>query len=370
MRHFAVCVLVCIMLWAVLASGQNSSSSSSTGSRVPVKNHTNALSNCNVPPHCLGPLLNSTTINQLYNKTNLQCGQENSRYAKSWLYYDHSTSPPICLNLNMRRKAWFFPTVDYFSVMQLIGSFNTALGTGLNLTWLMYPDFVFRVEAGGFATDWQYVWKQPPLNDPLPDIPYILPFATVIVTVTDGVITGLNWDDGGCLTCGGDQCIGGLDAFGNPTNDRFCGVRLTDCGFNATAPAYYGNFTVPNGVPHLFSDPDNAPEVPGTTDCDLSVYIGWTGTDAKGQFLTSSEETLSRFRSYSIVSAANSAGQTLYQAAPPVPSWGDTNPNLPVPGGSTQQGVDYTPQSLRHSQEQPLQGLVEENALPTMVYGK
>jgi len=302
-------------------SSSTGEASLSAGCYVEYANGGQVLAPSCYPP---GATMNATTIAATYNRTNLMCDTFANSEQQGWQYFSLEGSPPICINLNARRKAIFFPTVDYYSVLQIDNSFNTTLN-GDKLTWLMYPQFVFRLEVGGFATDWQYVWKQ---SEDLTTV-YTLAYATAIIEVTDGYVTNVYWDTT-CSTCSDDACIGGPDGAGGTTDGRFCGVDVTTCNYNDTVNGYYGNFTI-GGVNTLFSVPEQA--FAGGNDCDLSVYIGWTGTDGHGQFLTSSEETLSNFQSYSIAAAAESAAHTVTQNAPPAPSFSDvSNNNLPVPG--------------------------------------
>eukprot|EP00753_Platysulcus_tardus_P016467 PLAT5741.1.p1 GENE.PLAT5741.1~~PLAT5741.1.p1 ORF type:complete len:210 (+),score=50.46 PLAT5741.1:56-685(+) len=96
--------------------------------------------------------------------------------------------------------------------------------------------------------------------------PSVVSVLTAIVTVDKGTVINVSWDNG-CYACDADvpsQCVAGLD----------CGGNANQCDKGS---------------------------------CDPRVYVVWSGTDADGNFFTSSRLRFSRFQSYSV--------RSLYKAA-------------------------------------------------------
>jgi hypothetical protein len=177
--------------------------------------------------------------------------------------YSKGQSVPICLRVNDGKggsqKMPFFVEVDEFSLLEVDNSFNKAPFKGNALV---------QVEAGAQVSS--EVRRTSAGN--------VVPFWTAIIDVRDGNVLSVKWDEG-CNGCSGDACI-----------DLFCGVPTTECGVQK-----------------------------GDTDCDLKVYVGWFGTDADGNFLTSSSKSLSNFRSYSLSDAYTAAAKTAGENQPDNP---------------------------------------------------
>lgn len=96
---------------------------------------------------------------------------------------------------------------------------------------------------------------------------------TVLIQMIDGVPESVTFDEG-CDLCDGKGCVqnqynataGSLDQEQGFTS---CETTADECGA------------------------DNA-------NCDLKLYVGWTGTDANGNFLQSANLRLSRFTEFGI----------------------------------------------------------------------
>lgn len=110
---------------------------------------------------------------------------------------------------------------------------------------------------------------------------YVVPFWTLVVTVSAGVPTSAYWDDD-CSLCARDQCIDG------------------NCGVDSNKICTSG-------------------EQGGGTDCDLKIYICWTGTDRNGAYMTSAGRRYSQFRRWSLNAAYNSAANFADQNLPRPP---------------------------------------------------
>lgn len=103
----------------------------------------------------------------------------------------------------------------------------------------------------------------------------IYPHLTAIIDVQKGRVKGITWDDA-CLFCGKSQCaentfdfhgrIGSQEEFQQPT--KGCFIEQETCTEYADG---------------------------GRSDCDLTLYVVWTGTDSKGLALQSSSYRFSMF---------------------------------------------------------------------------
>ena len=104
---------------------------------------------------------------------------------------------------------------------------------------------------------------------------HLYPYLTAIIDVRDGVVTGIAWDDA-CIFCQRSRCAA------NTYN--FDGSVATVEQINQPADGCY--FTRDECV---------ALHAGGTDDCDLKLYVVWTGTDAQGKVLLSSDSRFSAF---------------------------------------------------------------------------
>lgn len=110
------------------------------------------------------------------------------------------------------------------------------------------------------------------------DLKRVYPFFTAVVDVQRGVVKGITWDDA-CVFCGGlGQCtettydyngqLKEAKTAGQPT--RSCSIPVDEC------------FTLLSTTPN-------------STECDLTFYVVWTGTDVNGQALQSHAYRFSEF---------------------------------------------------------------------------
>jgi len=104
---------------------------------------------------------------------------------------------------------------------------------------------------------------------------HLYPYLTAIIDVRDGVVTGIAWDDA-CIFCQRSRCAA------NTYN--FDGSAATTEQISQPADGCY--FTRDECV---------ALHAGGTDDCDLKLYVVWTGTDAQGKVLLSSDSRFSAF---------------------------------------------------------------------------
>ena len=103
----------------------------------------------------------------------------------------------------------------------------------------------------------------------------VYPHLTAIIDVKDGVVRGITWDDA-CVFCSGFECDEITYNFEGVRQNqdsaeqltKGCGITIDDCNTK------HGNLG---------------------TDCDLVLYVVWTGTDVDGKALLSSANRFSAF---------------------------------------------------------------------------
>lgn len=104
---------------------------------------------------------------------------------------------------------------------------------------------------------------------------YLYPYLTAIVDVRNGVVEGIAWDDA-CIFCHRDRCL--------PNTYNFDGSNATQ-----------EKISQPTNGCYFTRDECVALHAGGTNDCDLKLYVVWTGTDAQGRVLLSSDSRFSAF---------------------------------------------------------------------------
>lgn len=146
------------------------------------------------------------------------------------------------------------------------------------------------------------------------------PLYTVIITLAGGVPQSVSWDDG-CFFCAANtaSCAHNMfdanssvydihedDAYKGCSMDMaMCYPLVTGGKLVATADLAAAASPTPSQDPSPSSSPSRAPVTNSTvsvvSDCDLKVFVVWTGTDAAGNYLQSANKRFSRFRQFSIV---------------------------------------------------------------------
>lgn len=127
-----------------------------------------------------------------------------------------------------------------------------------------------------------------------------LPLYTVIIKMDTGVVTDIGWDDG-CFFCpeNTDECMHNSFSVNSSTeisDDTYRGCRKT------TDECYPETFTNASST----SSSSNTTNLT-TSDCDLKIFVTWTGTDKNGQYLRSASKRFSRYRAFGIATAYQSA---------------------------------------------------------------
>jgi hypothetical protein len=104
---------------------------------------------------------------------------------------------------------------------------------------------------------------------------YLYPYLTAIVDVRDGKVAGIAWDDA-CIFCNRDRCLANTYNFD---------------GSEATQE----QISQPTNGCYFTRDECVALHAGGSEDCDLKLYVVWTGKDAHGRVLLSSDSRFSAF---------------------------------------------------------------------------
>lgn len=141
-----------------------------------------------------------------------------------------------------QNKAVYFPITDRFSQLNVPGSGRQFFNES---------DIYIYLNISNFVSEKRY-YKQS--NTPDKYVGYW----TAIITMDQGKITGLSWDDN-CGECYASECVGG-----------------TNCGIG-------------------YSDVDNCSD---ESVCNFMIYVAWVGTDSKGNSLTSLAYIPSKFNKY------------------------------------------------------------------------
>uniref|UniRef100_A0A7S4AKE4 Spondin domain-containing protein n=1 Tax=Pseudo-nitzschia australis TaxID=44445 RepID=A0A7S4AKE4_9STRA len=100
----------------------------------------------------------------------------------------------------------------------------------------------------------------------------VFPFLTAIINVHKGEVTGITWDDA-CVFCGSDEC--------EDNTFRYDGEIATKEEARQPVGGCY------NTVERCQSSKK--------AECDLILYVVWTGTDSKGRDMMSSANRFSAF---------------------------------------------------------------------------
>lgn len=227
----------------------------------------------------------------------------------------------VCLNINGVVTSIYNVVVDSFHAVALQGS-NYAMPTGagfmqegvgwvsnitvpFNTTQNTVFYSVFDLASHNIFSLYPRVYKKitySPVEQgsASADISTI-PVWTAIIKMDNGVVTDIGWDDG-CFFCAenGADCVNNaVDVNGTA---EIVSDALRSCR-EPSATCYPPTQPLPNGTASGSVAQQNLTD----TGCDLKVFLTWTGTDRKGQFLRSAGKRFSRFRQFGIA--------TMYQSA-------------------------------------------------------
>ena len=134
------------------------------------------------------------------------------------------------------------------------------------------------------------------------DLGLIYPFLTAIIDVKDGVITGISFDDA-CIFCDSKSCSENTYGFDGELADikqptKGCALSKVAC---------------------------DAIHLSGGTQCDLQLYVVWTGTDDDGNVLSSADSRFSNFEPKQLQNRFYDQLAKL-DIRDKIPTWDDINP--------------------------------------------
>jgi hypothetical protein len=140
---------------------------------------------------------------------------------------------------------------------------------------------------------------------------------TAIISVKKGVVQGVSWDEG-CFFCTAEMCDYNLYSKPEETATGRLGGQGKTCYTPVDSCAGYSSNSSDASVDVGDSSAVsvNATSTNTTAQCDITIYVGWTGTDKNGDFLGSASLRMSQFSKYSIGSFFSNIGASLSKLAP------------------------------------------------------
>jgi len=185
----------------------------------------------------------------------------------------------------------FQPIADRYSRFHVPKSFQQLIGTTgeTELTKIFTGDVIVHSEAQT-ALSFQRSYYN--------GVDKVFPFLTAIVAVDKGVVTGITWDDA-CVFCSKEECEDNTYGFNG------------DIATQTEALQPVGGCYVP--VEECKSSQK--------AECDLMLYVVWTGTDSKGKDFVSSANRFSAFPKQSWTDIVNLGLPEWFPD-----SWDDVNP--------------------------------------------
>jgi len=170
-------------------------------------------------------------------------------------------------------KSVFYPRVDEFA--------------WLEISYTADPFFIFNENTavwleivGSLNTTSKHIYSL--------SLDVSITYYTVIVTLSTGSITAVEWDENNCDDCKTDLCV-----------DNLCGVAKKDIDCTQV-------------------------------DCNIKVYFAWQGTDSNSRSCSSVGDVPSAFKSYSATPLEKVGGSLwgdvtykVQSVAPPPPGFGD-----------------------------------------------
>ncbi|KAA0157437.1 hypothetical protein FNF27_00679 [Cafeteria roenbergensis] len=196
----------------------------------------------------------------------------------------------LCITINGKSRALFDPVADKYSAFRLASSRSSlpagtpliAQGTGASVDPnSTLPDgeyfMLFDVAVGSIRALPQKMYQRITVSGGSAVATTTIPVFTVVVAVEQGVPQSVVYDDG-CYFCdeAGASCVGNV--FVNSTS------------------------TVPNTAGSAFRSCASPTQCTSTSggDCDLKIFVTWTGTDANGAYFESANMRFSRFRQFGV----------------------------------------------------------------------
>ncbi|EWS72669.1 hypothetical protein TTHERM_000727808 (macronuclear) [Tetrahymena thermophila SB210] len=208
------------------------------------------------------------------NDTSLICGGATDTNS-----YNRGDTAIICVQIKgLGKKIPFQVTVDQYAGLNLKGTYNTIKSLA-NFSTQAQTANGFQLVVQSFQNSIQsdaltYIRQDTPTAGST-TTPYVFPIFSAVIQITNGKITGIDWDNGCWNGSSPTVCkqltVSTLDSKGNQTTYSESNNYITDCTNNSTDGS-----------------------------CDPKVYISWMGTDSNGNYMTSAGLRMSRFQSYSV----------------------------------------------------------------------
>jgi len=158
----------------------------------------------------------------------------------------------------------FSPIADTYSRFHVPQSFDQLIQSPTSALATTFPNNISVHTESQSALSFQKLYYN--------GIDRVFPFLTAIISVNEGVVTGITWDNA-CVFCSPDECID--NTYG------YDGVLAT----SEEAQQKVGACSVPIEQCRLSE----------SAECDLMLYVVWTGTDSNGKDFMSSASRFSAF---------------------------------------------------------------------------
>ncbi|OWZ09069.1 hypothetical protein PHMEG_00018293 [Phytophthora megakarya] len=208
----------------------------------------------------------------------------------------------VCINVNNEYRTLFTPIADKFTVLRISDSWNdTRIGANPSSAFLTVSSLKYRTNYKLYSSA---------------STKRISPYMTAIISVKKGVVQGVSWDEG-CYFCSAEMCDYNLyskpeeSATGRLSGQgKTCYTSVGSCSGYSTnssdASIDVGDSRDVDVGSNATSSSTNT-----TSQCDITIYVGWTGTDRNGEYLGSASLRMSQFAKYSIGSFFSKIGASL-----------------------------------------------------------
>eukprot|EP00943_MAST-04B_sp_MAST-4B-sp1_P001018 g1018.t1 len=257
----------------------------------------------------------------------------------------------VCLVINSKRVSLFMPQADQYTRINLQDSFNS---TNFDTETLTSPTTgectfatrfnsaepkackytVIHVESMG-KRSLAKAYKVYHHDENTPK--WAFPILTIVISVKKGKVQALTWDDG-CHFCQdvGDSCQSNI--FTLPTNRFNETIKVSDTAISKLMLDGLGKNCRVDANPGV-DILTKARDCTGTEcqqynkycvdgNCDLKLFVVWTGTDSEGNYFKSASLRFSRFAKYSINDLYSSAKQNTLEVATEVKNTAETATRL------------------------------------------
>lgn len=209
----------------------------------------------------------------------------------------------VCVNVNDEYRTLFMPIADKFVVLRISDSWNdTRIGANPSGAFLTVSSLRYRTNYKAYSSASKG---------------RISPYMTAIISVKKGVVQGVSWDEG-CYFCTADMCDYNL--FSKPEETatarlsgqgKTCYTQVDSCSVanssSTSTDVGDGSVASSNATVGVYNT---------SAQCDITIYVGWTGTDKNGEYLGSALLRMSQFSKYSVGSFFSNIGASLSKLAP------------------------------------------------------